>query len=38
MLPSIFNTCIPRAEIQAGELSVDLFAAKIRPVVEGTAP
>ena len=38
MLPSIFNTCIPRVEIQAGELSVDLFAAKIRPVVEGTAP
>ncbi|HBB35643.1 MAG TPA: AAA family ATPase [Cyanobacteria bacterium UBA8803] len=38
MLPSIFNACIPRAEIQAGELSVDLFAAKIRPVVEGTAP
>jgi hypothetical protein len=38
MLQSIFNTCIPRAEIQAGELSVDLFAAKIRPVVEGTAP
>jgi predicted AAA+ superfamily ATPase len=38
MLLSIFNTCIPRAEIQAGELSVDLFAAKIRPVVEGNAP
>ena len=38
MLPSIFNTCIPRGEIQAGELSVDLFAAKVRPVVEGNAP
>ncbi len=38
MLPSIFNTCSPRGEIQAGELSVDLFAAKVRPVVEGNAP
>ncbi|MFW5667297.1 MAG: ATP-binding protein [Coleofasciculus sp.] len=39
MLPSIFTTCIPRSEIQAGELSSeDIFAAKIRPVVEGTAP
>lgn len=38
MLPSIFETCIPRAEIQSGELSVDLFAAKLRLVVEGNAP
>ncbi len=38
MLPSIFKTCIPREEILAGELSVDLFAAKLRSVVEGKAP
>ncbi|MEO0927826.1 MAG: DUF499 domain-containing protein [Cyanobacteria bacterium J06643_13] len=38
MLPSIFQTCIPREEILAGELSVDLFAAKLRSVVEGKAP
>ena len=38
MLPSIFETCIPREEILAGELSVDLFAAKLRSVVEGKAP
>ena len=38
MLPSIFTTCIPRDEIQAGELSLDLFAAKLRLVVEGKAP
>ena len=38
MLPSIFETCIPREEILAGELSVDLFAAKLCLVVEGKAP
>jgi len=38
MLPSIFKTCIPRDEILAGELSPELFAAKLRLVVEGTAP
>ena len=38
MLESIFQTCVPRAEIQSGELQVELFAAKIRPVVEGNAP
>jgi Protein of unknown function (DUF499) len=38
MLPSIFETCVPREEILAGELSVDLFAAKLRSVVEGKAP
>ena len=38
MLPSIFETCIPRAEILAGELSIDLFAAKLRLVVESKAP
>ncbi|WNZ47372.1 DUF499 domain-containing protein [Leptolyngbya boryana CZ1] len=38
MLPSIFDTCTLRDEIQAGELSLDLFAAKLRLVVEGKAP
>jgi len=38
VLQSIFDTCIPREEILAGELSLDLFAAKLRLVVEGTAP
>ncbi len=38
MLQSIFDTCIPRDEILAGELSLDLFAAKLRLVVEGKAP
>ena len=38
MLPSIFETCIPRDKILSGELSVDLFAAKLRLVVEGKAP
>jgi len=38
VLQSIFDTCIPREEILAGELSLTLFAAKLRLVVEGTAP
>ena len=38
MLPTIFTTCIPRDEISTGELSLDLFAAKLRLVVEGKAP
>jgi predicted AAA+ superfamily ATPase len=38
MLPSIFETCIPRPEIEQGELVVDLFAAALRSVVEGNAP
>lgn len=38
MLPSVFKTCIPRDEILAGELSPELFAAKLRLVVEGKAP
>ncbi|MBN3957901.1 DUF499 domain-containing protein [Nostoc sp. NMS8] len=38
MLPSVFKTCIPREEILEGELSSDLFAAKLRLVVEGKAP
>ncbi len=37
-LSSVFNTCIPREEILSGELSLDLFAAKLRLVVEGNAP
>ncbi|MGB3653964.1 MAG: DUF499 domain-containing protein [Rivularia sp. (in: cyanobacteria)] len=37
-LPSIFKTCVPRSEILAGELSLDLFAAKLKLVVEGNAP
>lgn len=38
MLPAIFATCQPRAEILSGELKTDLFAAKLRLVVEGNAP
>jgi len=38
MLPSVFKTCIPREEILAGELAPELFAAKLRLVVEGKAP
>ncbi len=38
MLRSIFDTCIPRDEILSGDLSLDLFAAKLRMVVEGNAP
>jgi hypothetical protein len=38
MLPLIFDTCVPRDEILSGSLSLDLFAAKLRLVVEGTAP
>ncbi len=37
-LPSIFDACTPRAEILSGELSLDLFAAKLSLVVEGKAP
>jgi hypothetical protein len=38
MLPLIFDTCVSRDEILSGHLSLDLFAAKLRLVVEGTAP
>ncbi len=38
MLPSIFETCTPRDEILSGELSLDLFAAKLKLVVDGNAP
>lgn len=37
-LPSIFDACTPREEILSGELSLDLFAAKLSLVVEGKAP
>lgn len=37
-LPSVFHTCVPREEILSGELSLDLFAAKLSLVVEGSAP
>jgi len=38
VLASVFATCLPREEIQSGELSLDLFAAKLRLVVERRAP
>ena len=38
MLALIFDTCVSRDEILSGDLSLDLFAAKLRLVVEGTAP
>jgi predicted AAA+ superfamily ATPase len=38
MLPLIFDTCVPRDEILSGDLFLDLFAAKLPLVVEGTAP
>ena len=37
MLPLIFDTCVARDEILSADLSLDLFAAKLRLVVEGTA-
>jgi len=37
MLSSIFDTCVPRPEIRSGRLPLDVFAAKLRSVVEGTA-
>lgn len=38
MLPSVIDSCEPRQEILAGELSLELFAAKLQLVVEGKAP
>ncbi len=38
MLDSLDKTCVPRSEILSGDLSLDLFAAKLRLVVEGKAP
>ena len=38
MLESIFKTCIPRDEVLGGNLSEDVFAAKLKQVVDGNAP
>jgi hypothetical protein len=38
VLSSVLNTCTPRDEILSGELSLDLFAAKLKLVVDGNAP
>src|SRR4028118_420940 len=38
MLPLILDTCVPRDELLSGDLSLDLLAAKLRLVVEATAP
>ncbi len=38
MLPSIFKTCAPRESIQLGEISEEIFTAKLRFVVKGNAP
>ena len=38
MHPSVFETCFPREEILSGSLSEEIFAAKLRLVVEGRAP
>lgn len=38
MLPPVFQTCVPRDKILAGDLSPEIFAAKLRPVVEGHGP
>ena len=37
-LAPVYETCQPRSELLQGTLPEDLFAAKIRPVVRGTAP
>jgi hypothetical protein len=38
LLRSVFETCQPRPELLTGALKEEIFAAKIRPVVEGKAP
>jgi Protein of unknown function (DUF499) len=38
VLSSVLTTCTPRDEILSGELSLDLFAAKLKLVVDGNAP
>nr|WP_242016564.1 DUF499 domain-containing protein [Pseudanabaena cinerea] len=38
MLKSIFETCVPRDEVLGGNLSEDVFAAKLKQVVDGNAP
>ena len=37
-LAPVYQTCQPRPELLQGTLAEDLFAAKIRPVVQGKAP
>lgn len=37
VLPSIFDTCVPRPDVLSGELTEAMFAAQLRSVVEGTA-
>jgi hypothetical protein len=37
MLRSIFETCVPRDEVLGGNLSEDVFAAKLKQVVDGNA-
>ena len=34
---SIFDLCQPRAEVLTGELREDIFAARLRDVIEGHA-
>ncbi|MBN1878454.1 MAG: ATP-binding protein [Anaerolineae bacterium] len=34
----VFDTCIPRFEVRQGELSEDIFAARLKDVMDGTAP
>jgi len=38
MLSTIFQTCTPREEVLGGNLSEDVFAAKLKQVVDGNAP
>ncbi|MBE9221372.1 ATP-binding protein [Cyanobacterium stanieri LEGE 03274] len=38
MLNSVFKSCYPRLEILSGNLQLDLFAAKLKSVVENKAP
>ncbi|NLY39064.1 MAG: ATP-binding protein [Firmicutes bacterium] len=33
----VFETCIPRPEVLSGELKEDIFAARLRDVMQGTA-
>jgi len=38
MLSSIFSNCVPREEVLEGNLSEEIFAAKLKQVVDGNAP
>src|SRR5688500_7460077 len=37
MMQSIFETCEPRSEVLSGELREEIFAARLRDVLEGHA-